>query len=451
LKKVQKYSKSKRNILLTGMGSASNKGTAATIISTVKHLTSLLPDADLYVELFFPEKQRKLIDIENENVHIIEPPLQSPIRAIFSFLIAIVQWPILKLTHGRLQANFHALGIYRRMDSIINVGGDGFVNIYGERITERIFRYLFGLYPLLVAILLDKPVIFHSSSLGPFGVFKPVMKFVLERSQLVTVRDQLSLKHLKEAGIDISNVYVTADPAFLIEIAPDELVEKTLKREGIDLEKIRNNEIPIVGVVLSKLRGFRGEILRSKYNYLIKIFAETIDKMIETLGAQIIFISRSSGVIRKKSNDVYVGMDIMLTIKNKENFSIIKGDYSPELIKGLLSKCDALMSFHMHPLIFALPSYVPCVIIAFSDKAYGLMQKVDLIEYVCDIRFLTSELLFRKVCKALSDKEKIQRQLKEKMKYVEKEALSSYMLIKEAFEPGPPTRFSSKDTSRENI
>jgi len=425
--------KSQKTILLTGMGSATNKGTAATVVSTVNHLKEFLPNSKIYVELFYPEKQRELINIESETVHIIAPPLQSPVKSFVPITLAIVQWFMRKL-RVKLHINFGCLEMYQKADVIINVGGDGFVNIYNERMLERTVRYLFGLYPLLIAVALKKPFIFHASSLGPFGIFRPVMKFMLGRAQLITVRDWLSREHLRKAGIDVSQVYVTADPAFLLKSAPDNLVMDTLKKEGIDWMNMKKDGKLIIGLVHSRLFGFRGEILKFNDDYLVRTIAKTVDRLIESSEAEVIFITRNSGKVRKQSNDVYVGMSIMHCLYHKKNFKIIRGDYPPELLKGIIGKCDVLLSFHMHPVISALSSSVPSVIIAFSDKAYGVMQKFGLNEYVCDIRSLKSEVLFGKVYRAISKKKEIQNKLKRTIKDVEKEALSGYALIKRSLE-----------------
>lgn len=79
-------------------------------------------------------------------------------------------------------------------------------------------------------------------------------------------------------------------------------------------------------------------------------------------------------------------MDILKLTQNKENFKLIRGDYTPQDLKGIISLCDVLVSVRMHPVIAAASMGIPCVIIAFNEKAYGLMQRLGQEKYVCDIR-----------------------------------------------------------------
>jgi len=166
------------NILLTGAISLSNKGTAAIVISVITMLKKAFPNSKICIELFYPEKQRMIIDIEKEyGVNVVSPLVQSPLKAILLFLLAILILPFRKL--GIKSLNIKKLEHYENTDVIIDISAEGFVRFYDESYIQTAIRFLLHLYPVLMGLILKKPVVLLAQSLAPFGIFRLVMKYVV--------------------------------------------------------------------------------------------------------------------------------------------------------------------------------------------------------------------------------------------------------------------------------
>lgn len=286
-----------KRVLLTGGVTLANKGTAAIITQTIESLRNFLPHSRISVELFYPERQRKIMEIEGRNVEIVAPPIQHPIRGMLLLLLAAF-FSVLRKLHINLDIKIKTLRRFREADIIVDISAEAFTNFYGESIFSRTFRYLLHLPSILICIFLNKPLVFYAQTLAPFGVFRPIMKYVLSRASLVTVRDPTSLYNLKKEGVDISNVYVTADPGFLLKSSSKSRVAKILREEGIRLAQIRKEEKPIIGVVAGRNIG---RIMRSyEYAAFIKVIADVVNELIKNLNAILIFIPHHSGKIRKK-------------------------------------------------------------------------------------------------------------------------------------------------------
>jgi colanic acid/amylovoran biosynthesis protein len=408
------------NILLTGAISLSNKGTAATVISVITMLKKTFPNSKICIELFYPEKQR-IIDIEKEyGVNVIAPLMQSPLKAILLFLLAILILPFRKL--GIKCLNAKKLEHYGNADVIIDISAEGFVRFYNESYIQTTIRFLLHLYPVLIGLILKKPVVLLAQSLAPFGVFRPVMKNIIKNSVLVTVRDPTSIENLKKEKIDVSKIHLTADPAFLLDVASNDRIYIILKSEGIDLAILRNKKV--IGICA-------GMILNpEKHEKLIKMLAKAADSLIEEYCVSVLFIPHSSGKIREISDDVFVGTSIMRYVKNKGNFYLIKGDYTPQELKGIIGKLDCLVSLRMHPVIFASSMKVPSVIIAFNPKAYGLMKMLGLDNNVVHEDEVQTELLIARIRNCLSNSEYLKNTLGENLPLINEEALLNMHLLK---------------------
>lgn len=388
------------NILVTGAISLSNKGTAATVVSTVSMLKKLSPSSNITLELFFPARQRSIIDMEKEyGVEVVSP-------------LAQFKW-------------FKGLQKYRSADMIIDISGEAFVKYYDDDWAQMTIRFCLHLLPLIIGRLLNKPTTLLAQTLGPFGPFTPLMRHLIETATLVTVRDPLSLENLNRAGIDTSRIYLTADPAFLIDAAPKYRIQEILKQEGIDRIRRRN----VIGLCAARTTG---RVLSSKeYRKIVKAFANTADSLIEKCNATIVFIPHSSGKIKKENDDVVVGMDIFDKVKRKEQFFLIKGDYRPQELKGIIGTLDCLMSLRMHPVIFASSLRVPSVIIAFNPKASGLMKMLGLEKNVIHIAELREDLLVACVEECLKDMQSMKRALGDATSNVRERALMNISLLEQ--------------------
>lgn len=377
------------NILLTGATSLSNKGTCAIAISVIDELKRNNPDNNINVELFYPDKQRDIYPLDSiHNIKIVEPPIQRPIYGLAIFMYALLSYYIRKVFP---RFNYLLPKHYMEADIIIDISAEAFIKYYDDDMIQYTKRYLIHLYPLLFGILLEKRIILFSQTLAPFGFFKPLMKYIIKKCIYVSVRDETSIQNLKEEGVDISNIYASADPAFLLKPSSREKLVQILTLEHLNLDKIKNEGFKILGVSLAKTTG--RTLNEKEFNILIGTISRLLDSIIIKYNLFVVFIPHSSGKINVNSDDVLVGYDLEKNMKNKSNFFVIKGDYSPQDLKGLIGECNIFLSLRMHPVIAALSLRIPSILIAFNDKAYGLMKRFELEKYVCDIRTLSENEL----------------------------------------------------------
>jgi polysaccharide pyruvyl transferase WcaK-like protein len=418
-----------KNILLIGAISLANKGTAGIVIQTIESLQTLFGDARINVELFFPERQRKIIDIETSTVKVVSHPLHNIFQVTLSLLFALINCFFYRFT-ARSYLKTSIISRFLEADIVIDISAEAFTNYFGEKLLMTIYRYMLHLPSVLLSIWLHRPLIFYAQTLAPFGHFRVIMKYVLSKAALITVRDQISFFNLQKEGLDMTKVYVTADPAFLLKAASKSRILDILSFEGIFRDEFGLPRKPLIGVVLA--RNIGRIMQRHEYLHLVNVFSSMVNQLSQQKN-DVFFIPHHSGKINKISDDVMVGRDIQKRIEHNPNFLLIRGDYSPQELKGIIALCDVLVSIRMHPVIAATSMNIPCVIIAFNEKAYGLMKQLQQEQFICDIRAISSDELTQKINLALSEKEKISKELIPTIKKMKRLAMKNAELVKEIF------------------
>ena len=393
------------NILITGAISLSNKGTLAILLATAEGIKKIKPDTKLVVELFFPKKQKTIFNLEKAGLRVVPPFILNPFRNVGAILNA---------------------------DLVVDISAEAFVHYYTEGRVQEFKRYLIHLVPLLLAILFRKKYVLFAQTLGPFGKYKVLMKVILSKAKSVSVRDSTSIKNLEKEGFDTSKIVCTSDPAFTLETAKGKELRGIFKKEHLDsLFKTAKTQHPSIGLCLARVTG---RVLSEKeYTKIINKFSIVCDNLIEKYDCNIIFIPHSSGKISPLNDDSLVGKDLSKKMKFKNKFFIIKGDYGPAILKGIIAKCDFLISYRMHPAIFALSCGVPTILVAFNDKAYGVMKKFGVEKYICDTRTFESKEILQLFAQLHREKKQIKNQLLKNIGPVQESVWQAFEKIEQAY------------------
>jgi len=168
----------------------------------------------------------------------------------------------------------------------------------------------------------------------------------------ISLRDSGSFSEIKAMGIKNPHIYVTSDPAVLLEPACREDVDRLMESEEIPFNK------PLIGFSIRKW-------LDS--NYLGKV-AEVADYCAEAYGAHPVFIPMQ-----------YPGdFDISQAIRNrmKHPSSIITRIYSPELILGLTGRTELMVGMRLHSVIYAASQCVPLLGLVYEPKVDAFLKEI---------------------------------------------------------------------------
>jgi len=451
--------------------SDTNKGSEAVLVSTVNLLRELMPGA-LFTSFLNCSKglSQKL------NLRVVRMKRTSPflprffgeVKSSLDFLSCCI-WVVIK---KYLHINWYfgidnkRLREYADADIIIHMGMDYVSDDAGIRVVLRHCR------DIMLGILIKKSVVIWAESMGPFGkLSKPVIRFVLNRVSLITVRDSLSRTFLSKAGVNKPPIYVTSDPAFLLASADKERVKEICSQEGIDtnakviigvnpshsfmmpsITREKTNREKYIGI-MSLFGSFLACLLPEKlFNCILKgarksslysvvdskyleykiFFARLIDWLIEEYDATILLIPHDQAMAQL-FDDRLVAREIKGLVHHKDKITLITQDYNAMDIKGIIGQCDLFIGARFHADIAALSQCVPTVCFPYYHK-FALISDLGQEKYICGSYSL--EEIKVKVTNAWDKRTEIKRELESRIETIKKLSTLNGELVKKLYYNG---------------
>jgi colanic acid/amylovoran biosynthesis protein len=309
-----------------------NGGDEALLRATVESLQARWPDADVTVLCSHTKQARA----------------QLPDLSIDSDLEFVTD-------HERGRIN----NLYRAADIILSAPG-GFLHDFYP-LKERLDGFEF-------AIKLGKPLVLFAQSIGPFWETASCRRVrdILNRVDLICVRDAPSKRHLTACGVDECKIRETADAAFLWrQLAPKLFQPKS----G-----------PVQSIALAFRvwpHGDEAEVQRtlSKAEKLCK-------RLMEDPERRLIFLSTCQGL------DGYID-DSLLALKILERLPpalrdrcrLDRARYGPRDLIQAYGRCDAFIGMRLHGCILAMLGGTPAFGLGYEQKTEEIFRQLDLGAY----------------------------------------------------------------------
>lgn len=406
-------------ILILNVG-WSNKGNRALVQSTIEAINRFIPETEfnlmgpagvVHNEFYIKRQLGWGVSIRKPHYTIIS--LLYLIKCVCIYVFRRFN------VHIRVTKNSRLFDYYD-CDMVINSGGDSMSGEYGIATLDTFINILY-------AILLNKPVVLYGESLGYFQnpVLNSIAKFIFNKTKLILLREELSREYLNNSGITDPAIYVTADPAFLLDAVPQSRVFEILSEEGIG--KIQK---PLIGINPSGLISrFRGKGHQKAEEEFANIMAKVIDSLVKNLNATIIMIPHVYVI----DADDRVGIDkIFREVENKSKVWVIKNEYTPHELKGIIGQCDLFIGARMHATIASTSMLVPTVGIAYSHKMHGIIgEMLGQEKYIIDIKELDYETLISKINDAWENRGEIKEELEMKIPMIKEKPMLNGKLVKE--------------------
>ncbi len=405
-------------ILFTNTNCSFNKGSAAQVISTCQTLRELIPDLEITLMSRIPELDSKLC--ENYDIKVVEnrwfPRLTEwqPLYYISThILIDTLLAGLFKIGLNPKSINNPIIEEYISADAIIDLSGDSFSDGKGG--------FSIGIdASILLGLSFKKPIVIYSQSIGPFNwAVTSFAKYCLDHVDLVIVREEITENYLKKIEIK-SPICLTSDCAFLLDSANCDRMNEILLDEGIDAEKR-----PLVGVSANAMLDDRDDIYANT-------MAQFIDHVIEKTNAHVIFVPHVIAIKEGgRSDDRIIGEKIYKLTMKKDNIDLIRGDYSPVELKGIIGLCDIFIGGRMHADIAAISTCTPTIATAWSHKYYGIMRSVGQEKYVCNYKSATLDEMKLEFDDLWENRNRIHEELKIRVEEQKRLAWHSAELVKD--------------------
>jgi colanic acid/amylovoran biosynthesis protein len=378
-------------ILLTNVYTYSNKGDAAIVISLLREIrrvfnkeiliqtTDILNDKDKYNTPVSSTLLWILLSSQRDKNLIIRLfVLLYGIAALKITLILSLIGIKTKIFLGKeLKSYFTEV---ENADLVIACGG-GYIRTQDSGLQNTILLYVTCLN-FLCGYYLGKKVYLYSQSIGPVhgSLQRSIVKFALNRVEIVEPRETISLDYVKELSLT-SQVSETADAALLL----GDYGEVKDNFKYLEQYKFK------VGLTVRKW--FKSQ---EQFDHYIQSVASSVDYLIEKYDADVFYIPQ---VIAAKfgDDDRNAAKKLQEKVKNKDRFKLIEEDLTVSEIIGVCGMMDMFIGTRMHSNIFALINHVPVVAIEYEYKTRGIMIGLGLEEMIIDIHDISYEILKEKI------------------------------------------------------
>lgn len=287
---------------------------------------------------------------------------------------------------------FAVLGAVLRCRLLLSGGG---TLIQDGTSTKSLIYYL---TIIKTAHFFGKKVMLYSNGIGPLrDEHKKMTKKVLNRADIITLRDEMSLKELESIGVDKPKIILTADPAFDIECGDN--AEELLNGLGI----LKNEKYICVSVRNRKNMSseFCGEM------------AKTMDYLVQKYGYKILFLpmqpEKDRG-ITKKIQEIMKEKSFCLEDRNE-----IKD------ITAVISKAEFCIGMRLHSLIYAADAGVPVIGLVYDAKVAGFMDYIKQ-RYYLDADDLTSDKLIKMADECILNLDTIKKEIENNLIWLREKA-----------------------------
>lgn len=246
---------------------------------------------------------------------------------------------------------FRIIQELRRADIFVSGGG----TLFQDATSRRSFLYYLGL--VWLAKRLGCRVIILAQGFGPLRgrLNRFLAKLVLNRVDLITLRDDESRQALKRLGVCRPEIAVTADPTLRDTVPP--LVEgrKVLALEGVPAG------VPLVGLAL---RGLKGQ--PDMENRLAQEIAEELNR---TSDRQPVFL------LFQCPEDM--GMTRRVIARLTVPYHVIYRLCRPEEMLAIFPHFDLVVAMRLHAVIFASLAGINCLALSYDPKVAAFAGMVE--------------------------------------------------------------------------
>jgi polysaccharide pyruvyl transferase CsaB len=238
----------------------------------------------------------------------------------------------------------------QRLDLFI-IGGGG---IFFDGEAERFLREVF------IAQEIGVPVAVYAVSAGPLisRSAREALRRAMNAADILTVRDRQAYRLLEDIGVT-KEIELTADPALLLKHVDVSL--DRVKAEGVEFER------HLVGLSVRERGPAAPDIDPEDYYTLL---ANAADYIADRLDADLVFVPM-------ERTDIQHSHAVVAHMHNASRSEVLRREYSPQEILGLLGHFEFAVGMRLHFLIFAALRGVPFTALPYASKVTGFLQDLN--------------------------------------------------------------------------
>jgi polysaccharide pyruvyl transferase CsaB len=322
-------------IVISGYYGFANAGDEAMLAAMIEAFTDLEPDIVITVISGNPEDTRR----------------RHGVQALY------------RLNYPKI---FSALAT---CELLISGGGSLLQDVTSDR---SIYYYL---SIVLMAQKLGKPVMLYAQGIGPVrkALAKTAMRYIGNKVDLITVRDEGSRDELKYLGVNQPPVFVTADPVLAMHPV-DKQMGRTILRK-YQVEGVR----PVVGISVREWKD---------WGHYKLVLAQTADYLVKKYQARVVFLPM------QWPDDYQTAKKVVSRMS--EQAILLKEEYTTTEMLSIVGNLDLLIGVRLHALIFAAVMQVPLLGVSYDPKIDRFLESMGA-HHAGSLQSVTLETMVQRV------------------------------------------------------
>lgn len=381
-----------------------NKGDAALLFALARSLETEFGEVDLTFTSFTPEGDAprygyRFLRMPLDPNSIFGGGVRTALRArgrerlavyaamlhLGIFLLAMRLWVALY----RRRPGAVAI-LPRRVRDVVRAieRADVVVGMPGGYLLAPAFANVWWLYhvaTLALVKMLGKPLALYPCSLGPFpGFHRAIARRLLPACDLVMVRERISERLALKLGVAPERLRVVADSAFLF--ADD-------GRAAAELAPVRRRLAalprPLVGISVRHHHFPGAADPEAAYRDYLRSVARVVDRLVVEHGVGAVFVPQ---VLGTGGGDVAAAREARSFLRHPESTILLNDDLSPQALTALYGEFELMVGTRMHANILAMVAGTATAAIAYGHKTTGIMELLDLADYVVPIEEVETRL-----------------------------------------------------------
>ena len=280
--------------------------------------------------------------------------------------------------------NFFLINKYIKQAKLLISGGGSLIQDVTSTHSLKYYLWIINR-----AIENNISVMLYANGIGPVLKKNNMahVKKILNRVDLITLRDKNSFEILKKIGVEKPVITVTADAVFGLNFD----FNKRNVLEKFDIRK----KFFVVSVRAWKHNG-------EHFEKNMAVLADFIFKKYDLIPVFVPMQPKKDFDITKK---------IIGLMQNREYAKFLGVNYFTGDLISLIAKAEFILAMRLHTIIYAIKTATPILGLIYDPKVKGIMDEIDLSYYV-DVKEINLTQLKSFVDKILNEKTKISRQIK---------------------------------------
>lgn len=434
MKQPEQRSETKKTgarILLINLHSSKNAGDAALAITAIQQLKENFPGSEIILSMNEKDSHTGSEPLVDSFLYFFKGNhptgrknwnlLRMLSVGITSLLTAIVYQISKKIfIPTRSESLKKLLQAYCSADLVVSAPGN-FIYSSGKMGAT----VLVVLYSMLFALFLKKPLYLLPQSIGPlrYPWEKWLLKSVLNKARVIMVREPESMRFLQNIQFTHPNIHLIPDLAFRFEGAPIQDAQKWLAKNGVSLVSDR----PLLGITTINWDKQNPDFkAQSIYETAILNAARM---MMTDLKGKVIFFPQVCGNMPATDDRIPASRIHNQLSAFGDRIVLINQPASAEILKTAYGLMDVFIGTRMHSNIFALGGGVPVIAIAYRHKTQGLMNLLELSEWVIDIEKIDAQQLQDYLKRIWKEKQRIRSMIEKRIPELASQASQAGRMI----------------------